>query len=96
MDLEEIKQTTWYKTRPEIIQKAIDLFPPGKMYKLKGTGKQCLLVSYEEPDRGKVEDVTFTVRKTGVGGVMSKLGLSALDSNRVFGVKMTDLEEWIE
>jgi hypothetical protein len=88
MDLQEIKQTDWYKERPKIIQKAIDILPPSKMYKFKSSGKQCFLISYEEPESGKFEDVTVTVKKTGKGSA-----LGSLDTNSVFGVKLDELEE---
>lgn len=94
MKLQELKQTDWYKERPIIIQNAIDILPPTKMYRFKDSKKQCQLISYEEPDNKKLNDVTVTVQKTGVGGIMDKMKLGKLDTNRVFGVKLTDLEEW--
>lgn len=92
MHLRELKQTDWYKERPALIQKAINLLPPTKLYRLNG--KQCQIISYEEGE--KSDDVTVTVQKTGVGGVLVKMGLGALDTNQVFGVKLTDLEEWTD
>jgi len=96
MELQELKQTDWYKERPKVIQKAIDLLPPTKMYRFKDIKKQCQLISFEEPESKKIEDVTATVQKTGVGGVMDEMGLGSLDTNQVFGVKLTDLEEWTD
>lgn len=96
MDLQELKQTDWYKERPSVIQGAIDLLPPIKLYKFKESGKQCELMSYQEPDSGKLEDVTVAVGKTGIGGAMDEMGLGSLDKNMVFGVKITDLEEWAD
>ena len=96
MDLTELKQTDWYKERPEVIKQAIDKLPPIQLYKFKDSGKQCQLVSFEEPESGKLEDVTCTVQKTGVGGVMDEMGLGALDTNGVFGVKLDDLELWVD
>ena len=86
MELQELKQTDWYKERPLIIQKAIDILPPTPMYKFKSSGKQCYLVSYEEPENKKLENVTVTVQKTGIGGVMENQGLGIYDTNQVFGV----------
>lgn len=92
MTLEELKQTDWYKERPEIIQQAICKLPPIQLYKFKDSGKQCQIYSFEEPESGKFEDVTCTVKKTGIGGVMAKIGLGVLDTNSVFGVPLDDLE----
>ena len=92
----DIKESDWYKERPKIIQKAINLLSPAKLYKIKSSGKQCHLISYYEPHSEKFCDVTLTVQKTGIGGAMAKMGLSTLDTNQVFGVKITDLEEWID
>lgn len=92
MTLEEIQQEDWYKERPEVIQRAIDILPPIQLYQFKDSKKQCYIISYEEPENGKLEDVTVTVQKTGVGGALAGMGIGALDNNRVFGVKLTDLE----
>lgn len=96
----DIKKTTWYKTRPEIIKKTIELLPPDRFYKFKDSGKQCFIISIEEPESGKFEDITLTVQKTGVGGkmggLMAHIGLRLLDQNRVFGVKIEDIEPWID
>ena len=96
MDLTELKQTDWYKERPEVIKQATDKLPPIQLYKFKDSGKQCQLVSFEEQESGKLEDVTCTVQKTGVGGVMDEMGLGALDTNGVIGVKLDDLELWVD
>lgn len=96
MTLEEIKQTDWYQKRPEVIKQAICKLPPTQLYKFKETGKQCQIVSFEEPKSGKLQDVTCTVQKTGVGGVMAEMGMGILDMNGVFGVKLDDLEIWTE
>ena len=93
MTHKELKQTDWYKERPIIIQNAIDLLPPIKTYRFKDSKKQCQIISFEEPKSGKFEDITITVQKTGVGGVMDKVGLGDLDTNQVFGVKINELEE---
>lgn len=96
MNLKELKQTAWYSRRPKVIQEAINLLPPMKLYKFKDSGKQCHLISYEEPESGKIEDLTVTVQKTGVGGVLEEIGLSELDTNQVFDVKINNLEEWVD
>lgn len=95
MELQDLKQTDWYKERPTVIQNAIDLLPPTKMYQFRESKKQCQLISYEEPESEKLDDVTVTVQKTGIGGVMDEMGLGSLDTNQVSGVRPTDLEEWI-
>lgn len=94
MLIEELKQTNWYKSRPKIIQQVMDMIHPMQFYKLKETGKQCYIISIEEPISGKFEDITFIVQKTGIGGLLEKIGLSELDTNQVFNVKFEDLEPW--
>ena len=94
MTLEELKQDDRYKEFPILIQQAIEILPPTKLYKFKNSWKQCYIQSFEEPESGKIEDVTVTVQKTGVGGAMAEMGLSVLDTNAVFGVGLYDLEEW--
>lgn len=96
MTLEDLKQSDWYKERPLVIQQAIDIIPPTQLYKFKDSGKQCAIMSYEEPESGKLEDVTCTVAKTGIGGAMAHMGLGNLDTNGVFGVKLDDLEKWTD
>lgn len=95
MTLEELKETDWFKERPLVIQQAIEKLPPTQLYKFKGSGKQCQIYSFEEPESGKLEDVTVTVHKTGIGGAMAAMGLGELDTNGVFGVKLDDLEPWV-
>lgn len=95
MTLKEIQESDWYKERPKVIQEAINLLPPIQLYKFKNSGKQCSIRSYEEPESGKVEDVTCTVVKTGIGGVMAESELGSLDKDwGVFGVSIDDLEVW--
>ena len=94
MTLKQLKQSDWYKERPLLIQQAIEILPPIQLYKFKTTGKQCYIVSFEEPESSKLEDVTVTVQKTGVGGSMAEMGMGSLDTNAVFGLSLTDLEPW--
>lgn len=94
MTLQEIQQTDWYKTRPTIIKEAINILPPIGLYKFKDSGKQCVIRSYEEPN-DKNKEVTVTVVKTGIGGVLATMGISQLEKNQgVFGVSLNDLELW--
>ena len=90
--MKELKEDEWYQTRPQIIKDAIDILPPTRYYMFKDSKKECYIISYDEPENGKVEDVTVMVQKTGVGGPMAEMGLSMLDTNKVFGVALTDLE----
>lgn len=92
MTFEELKQTDWYKSRPKVIQQAMDILPPIHYYRFKSTGKQCFIHSFKEPRSGKLEDVTVTVRKTGTGGPLAEMGLGVLDRHIVFGVPLDDLE----
>lgn len=96
MTLKELKQTQWYLERPNLIKQAINKLPPIYLYKLKESGKQCQIISFEEPESGKLEEVTCTVQKTGIGGAMSEMGLGTLDDNEIFGVKFNSLEIWSE
>ena len=96
MTLEELKESNWYKERPEVIQQAICILPPICLYKFKDSGKQCVIYSFSEPESNKLEDVTITVQKTGIGGPMAEMGLGLLDTNKVFGVRLDDLEPWNE
>lgn len=96
MNLEELKQTEWYKERPEIIKQAINILPPTQLYKFKDSGKQCQLISYSEPKSGKFEEITVVVQKTGKGGLLDAMGIGFLDTHQVFGVRLEDLEVWSE
>ena len=96
MTIEEVRETEWYQERPDVIKQAIELLPPIQLYKFKDSGKQCTISSYEEPESNKLEDVTVTVQKTGIGGPMAEMGLGELDRNQVFGVEINDLEPWQE
>jgi hypothetical protein len=96
MTFEEFKKTEWYISRPDIIKQAMEILPPTQLYKFKSSGKQCYIRSYEGNDDSKIEDVTVTVKKTGVGGLLAEFGMGALDTNGVFGIKLTDLEPWTE
>jgi len=93
-EIKQMEAFKWYQELPEIIKQIVELFPPTQLYKFKNSGKQCYIISIEEPESGKIEDVTVTVQKTGVGGVMDEIGLGLLDNNQVFGVKITDIEPW--
>ena len=76
----------WLKDRPECIKQAALEKPPGQKYSLYG--KECYIISYEEPESGRTEDVTVTVQKTGRGKGMTQF------TNKVFGVKLGDLIPW--
>lgn len=90
-DLEQLKETDWYRQRPDVIKKAIDQTPPTQLYRFKDSQKQCFIVGYTEPESpdGKV---TLIVQKTGVGGPMAEMGLGELDTNQVFDVVPESLE----
>ena len=90
--LEELQNSDWYKTRPEIIQRTIDNYSPFDLFEFKDSKKQCHIIAYTEPDED-FSEVTLMVQKTGIGGVMYDLGLGSLDIYKVFGVKLTDLNK---
>ena len=93
MTLEELKQDDWYKSRSLVIQQAIDILPPIQLYKLKDSGKQCYIRSYEEPESGKIEDVTVTVVKKTDYGIMAEMGNGVL-GNSYCGLSLDDLKPW--
>lgn len=74
MTLEQFKQEEWYKSRPDVIKQAIEKLPPTQSY-MYGCRK-CELYSYEEPESGKLEDVTVTVQ---------------FSTHRVFGIGLDKL-----
>jgi hypothetical protein len=90
----DVKELSWYKSRPKVIRQAIDLLPPTQHYRIMSSGKQCFIVSYEEPKSGKFEDVTVTVQKTGSGDDEDFPSVDYIHKNQVFGVKLSDLEPW--
>lgn len=93
MTLDEIKETDWYKERPDIIKQAVEILPPMQLYRVKSTGQQVSLYSYHEAET--IEEVTVTVVKTGKGGPLGKIGLGEIEKGQgVFGYKLTDLEPW--
>jgi hypothetical protein len=89
-DFESFWAEEWYLSRPEIIRQAIKRLPPFQYYRMKETGAQCYILSYEEPESDKLEDVTVTVQKTGLGTMFPEL-----NQNQVFGVGLDDLEPWV-
>lgn len=96
MTFEELKKDDWYKSRPIVIQQAIDILPPIHLYRLKGTGKQCFINSYEEPKSGELKDVTVTVQKTGVGVDLHPLLIASIGCNKILGLSLDDLEPWVD
>lgn len=94
--LKEIQELDWYKERPKVIQEAINTLPPIAMMRFKSSKKECYILSWEEPKSGLLEDITVTVQKTGMGGSLQKSFSPgkplALDTNKVFGVHLDDLE----
>lgn len=95
MTLQDVQAMDWYKTRPKVIQDAIDKLPPIKLYRIKDIGKQCQVYSYSEPN-DKNKEVTVTVILTGKGGPLDGTGLEKLDEGmKVFGYKLDNLEPWI-
>lgn len=82
MKIIEINQEEWEKwvsTRPKVIQDMCKKLPPGRLYKMKGTGQKVTIVSYSE-------DRTVTVSVDG------RYNLVTFDRN-VFGVDPDSLEE---
>ena len=77
----------WYNGLPPLIKEAVKDHPPTNMYSLNG--KQCYILSFDEPESGKLEDITVTVQKTGVGSMFP-----SLNTNQVFEVKLSDLKPW--
>ena len=69
----------WVATRPEVVQKLCNDYPPDRLYKIKETGKRITLHSYSE-------DGTMTVNMTGEYNAV-------IFNSRVFGIKPEDIEE---
>lgn len=92
--LEYLKKSEWFKSKPPIVRDAICKMPPFKMYKIKDSGKQCCILSYDEPLDGSA--VTLKVMKTGIGGAMASMGLGCIDKNIIFGIELDDLDVWAD
>ncbi len=74
----------WLSTRPEIIKKMGEKWPPWNRYRLKTTGQHCYLCSYSED-----ETVTITI----YGHDTSALdAMNQMLPRNVFGVNPEDLE----
>lgn len=43
----------WLASRPEVIQKMVAKYPPGRLYRLNGTG--CMIVAYAEDGTVRVD-----------------------------------------
>ena len=83
MTVEELKESDWYKERPQIIKDLIDKVNPYLFHKLHGD-----IVAVEAFN----ENGTIRIVKTGYGGVMEEMGLGMLNRGMgVFGVHPEDL-----
>ncbi len=79
--LEEIKESEWFKSRPAAIQQMILNQPPICLYKFKDSGKVVYMYSYSE-------DGTVSVIHLGYGTEFAIVS----EGFKVFGVKPEDLE----
>lgn len=79
----------WYQSMPKIIQQAADILPPYKLYKIVYNERQCIILSFEEPLSEKFEDVTVTIKYTGIGGVWL-----TMKGWITTGLKLTDIVPW--
>lgn len=85
---EEVQASDWYKSKSELVRQLIDMCPPTQYYRIRSTGRKCVLYSYGEPESQKVEDATFTLKT-----IDGFLGLNHV----VFGLKFgVDFEAWKE
>jgi hypothetical protein len=50
MNLAELQQHEWYRSRPEAVQRRIDAYPPIVLYRLKTTNQIVQMYSYEEDE----------------------------------------------
>lgn len=72
LTLEQLKQTEWFKERPEVIQKTICKFMPTNLYKFIETDEDCRIIGYTEYEGELEEDVTFII-ETRSGAVYKKV-----------------------
>ena len=72
----------WYKSKPLVVQEAIEKCPPDKPYIIKGGSFPCSIYSYDEAKDG---GVTLTVNV-----------YSPLFPRSVFGVRLENIEEYHE
>lgn len=89
--LEQIMESDWYQTRPDIIKEVIIKTPPTVMYRFKDSKKECFILGYTEGEK-EGSPVTLVVQKTGKGGALAEMGMSSIDTNQVFDVLPDDLE----
>lgn len=96
MNLAELQKSGWYKAMPEVIRRAIDMRPPGHHYKFKKSNERCFIVYYNEPESGKLEDVTCIIETTQPIFKKDDNGGYRVTPNIFFSVKLDELGEWNE
>lgn len=94
--LNDLMKTAWFQGRPEVIKRAIETRPPVIGYWLDDKG--YYIVSYHEPESGKLEDVTVTIRGNGkYKNIPPAQWPNAIHhSETISGVKLTELEPMLE
>lgn len=81
MKLSDIQQTEWYLSRPELIRKLIDKFPPSASVLIKETMQTAYVYSWNE------HNTISVIIKRGENAVNALPG----ETYRVFGYKPEDL-----
>lgn len=87
----ELFTGAWYLQLPEIVQKVVEEYPPIYIYRFKNSKKQFVIERIEEP-LDKNDPITLVVQKIGKGGLMPAALQERIDTNKVFGVKLEDIE----
>ena len=89
---EQIEYDQWVSERPPAVQEAIKQMSPLELYYFKDSGYVCHIYAYEEDEQ--TGEITLTVEKTGTNALRDDPmteALAGLHTNRVSGVKMSDL-----
>jgi len=83
-DLDALKETDWYKSRPPHVRARIDSHPFTKLYRVKETGQIVAITSYSEQDNGECQTCCVLV--------LMDLGERLIPSHGVFGIEYDSLD----
>ncbi len=86
MNLKEIQDSEWYKTRPEKIRNMIDMFPSCIPVRIKSTGQKAHVYSY-------FEDGTISVAVVYSENPGLRRLIPSEEGHRVFGLSLSDIEK---
>jgi hypothetical protein len=57
----DIQETEWYQSRPPLIQRRIDEYPPLHLYRRKSTGHRVIIHGYDEGEDGRCTTCTIRI-----------------------------------